>query len=846
MQYSVAPSAAAPVSRIDNALADLSKTPEQLRAELPAEPEKQGGVARNVAAGGNDMAASILGGPVDAMTWAVNKAHDILTTPTATQNAASSQDAEAGVGASIPTASPPAKPWITNPFGGSESIKSGMGLIGADPRNVGVNDTGDMLARAAGGGAVGMAAPYMAGRALIAGGVGAAAPTAEGAISSAPPTMTGTVAQMVGGSGAPDAGILKTGLGAASNAAVGGAAALGGQGAEALLPPDSPYRPLANMGGQMFGGGALAALTGAARAGVNYGVNQVQDMMRPMSQAGREAIVGQRLRDAASDLPAAQTALDAQPSQLVPGSLPTTFQLAGDQGLGQLERAQRTANPAPFLERAGDQNAARVGALGDLSPENANPGSVRDLLQQHMQTIDATGDAAVQGAQQAAQQQFDAAGGRMTPQGYGSAMRDQLEAAKAATKQQESVLWKAIDPDGTLAINGTPVKAAAEQIATEKPNTAAPMSGDEAGIFQATKFLGTGSPFSQFSALRSRLLDGIRTEAAANGQSQAWRRMQMLRGAMDATMENTADGVAQQQEQAVASGTMTPEQTMLAKLAQNAQAHYLSSDARIPSAIKQLAAGGGPGVYSGASPSGGSPGIAGGLGEGGAPGRGFGSAPVNTGLQSEPQPVATFDADAAARYRAAADATKARAQTFNNPVVGPVLQERGGMYRLGDSQLHQFARGSAGFYQCRRRSGDAEGRACRRPSRHRHQRGWHAPSDSLCILATAAQRCSASIPGTAANARQRGCRATSRGYRLRDGTPAKSRIPERRRAALPQCRAGPSRPIGLGEQEPHRRHERTVATGRLRAGSESRVAARRRRLHLAAVHRQYRSWDQWC
>jgi len=407
-----------------------------------------------------------------------------------------------------------------------------------------------------------------------------------------------------------------------------------------------------------------------------------------MSQAGREAIVGQRLRDAASDLPAAQTALDAQPSELVPGSMPTTFQLTGDQGLGQLERAQRTANPEPFQERAGEQNAARVGALGDLSPENANPNSVRGLLQQHMQTIDATGDAAVQAAQQAAQRRFAAAGGQMTSQDYGSAMRDQLEAAKAATKQQESGLWRAIDPDGTLAINGTPVKAAAQQIASVIPATAAPMAGDEAGVFQATNLLGTASPFSQYAALRSRLLDAIRTEAATNGQSQPWRRMQMLRGAMDATMENTADGVAQQQEQAVASGAMSPEQTMTARLAQDAKASYVNQNA-VPRAISQLAAGGSGGFYPGSSAARGPAGASGATGEVFPSAGGFGMSPGNPGLQGEAQPVTPFDAAAAARYRAAADATKARAQTFNNPQVGPALQERGGMYRLGDSQIPQ-------------------------------------------------------------------------------------------------------------------------------------------------------------
>jgi subtilisin family serine protease len=133
MQYSVAPNGAAPVSRIDNALADLSKTPEQLRAELPAEPEKQGGILRNIGAGANEAIASTVGAPVDAMTWALNQgAHGI----------------NALAGTTLPD--------IANPVGGSDSIKALMGVAGADPRNVGANSGIDRIARGTGSGIVSM------------------------------------------------------------------------------------------------------------------------------------------------------------------------------------------------------------------------------------------------------------------------------------------------------------------------------------------------------------------------------------------------------------------------------------------------------------------------------------------------------------------------------------------------------------------------------------------------------------------------------------------------------------------------------------------------------------------
>src|SRR5437762_7541598 len=56
----------------DAVLADLAKSPEQLRAEIGT-PAKPGGVAHNLGAGINDFLAGGLGAPVDAATWALNK-----------------------------------------------------------------------------------------------------------------------------------------------------------------------------------------------------------------------------------------------------------------------------------------------------------------------------------------------------------------------------------------------------------------------------------------------------------------------------------------------------------------------------------------------------------------------------------------------------------------------------------------------------------------------------------------------------------------------------------------------------------------------------------------------------
>lgn len=672
----VTPSAPSP---LDDVLADFAKTPEQLRAEIPKR-LPQGGIARNVAAGANEAISSALGAPVDAITWAVNKLASPFT---------GMADYEFGepIKASVPPSlanvpqPPPARPLIENPIGGSESIKRLMGVIGADPRNVAVGGTADSVARDVGGAAAMMAGPYLGARAAIANGVGAVP-------FGTPPTLPGAGLRMLAGPGSEGAGLARTAAQTAGNAAVGAGSELAGRGAEGLLPEDSSLRPIANFAGQLFGGAGTAGAIAAAKAAINGAINQGRNVLGPVvSEAYRKGLVADRLRAGASDPEAVQAALETPTPELVPGSAPTTYQLTGDQGIGQLERAARTQSPAPFIERAGEQNAARVNAVNALASEVA-PAAMRDLLEGHLAALDAAGEADTRLAQQNAQQAFDLAGGRLTRDDYGALMRDQLEAAKRVAKQREGQLWQAIDPHGDLTINGSPVKTEANRIAGEVPSTARPLEGEELAIFGQAKTLGPETPFSEYAALRSRLLDATRQERLANGETPALRRMTQLRQAMDNTMSGKIDEVAAQEAQAVAAGTMSAEDVIAARLARDVQAHYLAQNARIPSAINEIAAGGNGGVYPGSSPAQGPSGVGGPSGETGAPTGRLGGAAGNPGLQTEPQPPVAWDEAAQQRYRAAADATRANAETFKNQTVGPVLTVgRNQPYRLTDTQV---------------------------------------------------------------------------------------------------------------------------------------------------------------
>src|SRR5579885_1537723 len=95
----------------------------------------------------------------------------------------------------------------------------------------------------------------------------------------------------------------------------GAGASLGGQGAEALLPENSPYRPLANIAGQMLGGGLVAGGMGLGKAAINTGVDQAREMLGLMLPSRAEGIAANRLAAAASDPAAVARALsEARPA----------------------------------------------------------------------------------------------------------------------------------------------------------------------------------------------------------------------------------------------------------------------------------------------------------------------------------------------------------------------------------------------------------------------------------------------------------------------------------------------------------------------------------------------------
>lgn len=588
---------------------------------------KDGGILANVGAGTSETVANTLGAPVDLATSAINLIP---------------RGINAVAGTKIPT--------IENPAGGSDWLKNAFGFVGANPNTVAANTETEKMARAAGGGTASMLLPMGAARAL---------PELAG--------IPGAVQQAFGAGGAPTM---------ATAGAAGGAA---GQLAQDSVP--EPYKPIANLAGNVIGGGVPIGLRTAAGAATQAIAPTVSRFVAPLTAAGREATAGQRILGAASDAGAARDVLENQPPPLVPGSQPTTYQVTADQGLGNLERAVAKKNSDAFLQRAGEQNAARVAAIPGQS-QTASPAAVGAAFRQHLADIDAAGEQAVTAARGTAQGATETLGGAVPVgadqqtsalQAYGQRLRGPLDEANQAQRARVSRLYDAVDPDGTLAVDMTGIKQAARGIAKDIPKNAAPMQGDAGSILGVMQMQPKVQPFREVQALRGRITDAMREELSANGRSTTYRRLTQMLVPIDDTLANGVEAAAGKD---------------------GGLADRLAATARGESGGPFAGVGGGQGAEG--VPAGGAAG--GGLpnGDGGAAQErsgnagGGGAVAAETAAATEPELTPNFTPESAAKYRAANAAHAERAQTFENaPGVGQVLApgQRKGEWKLGDSQV---------------------------------------------------------------------------------------------------------------------------------------------------------------
>lgn len=482
----------------------------------------------------------------------------------------------------------------------------------------------------------------------------------------------------------------------------GGISGAASQGAAEAVPEE--YKPLASVAGGLIGGGAAEL----AAHGVGHVAQGVSDFAAPFTASGQEGIAGRRLAAAATDPEAAMQAIDAQPAEIVPGSQPTTFQQTGDMGLGALERSVATQNPDLFLARRADQNAARLNALSDVQAEG-HPEAVADLFRRQLADIDQTTQDAYDTALQNARSQASALGGGKTPEEYGDAIqqsvnpqitaaqdssraalsgiggdegapvigeqvRAALQAQLDAQKAAEGQIWDTVDPDGTLNVVTAPLTRTSQTLyAGMGPEVASTLSPAEKTISGIIGDYGPTLPFRRLRGLRDAISAAMgEAKSPLQPNDVAYGRLSQLRQAVEDSISDTIQGKAAQEQSAVASGAIAPENTiggrMLAEskdwLAGKAQATARANGTdgapdngtAGPIAVPgphgtEVSGGGGP--RGGSSPS---------------------------GLPQDAGSGPLLDQQTADRLAAATAATKARKAAFGAKPVANILQRAGKTY----------------------------------------------------------------------------------------------------------------------------------------------------------------------
>lgn len=631
-------------------------------------------LSMNAIARANEALATAAGAPVDLATGAVNL----------------------GIRGVNAAAGHPVANELGDLPGGAQSIKNAMGVIKANPDAVQPHNLAEKVAGGIGGGVANAVLLPLGGEAAAAGKI----------IS---PATADVVRSAVG---APD--VLNAAIGGAS----GGGATLAAE--QNIAPVPDSLKPIVGMAGGLVGGLPVVATHAVATGG-----KAAYDALPAFTEASKEvkarAAVAKEMQTAASNTSAARENLSDQPHEIVPGSVGTTGQIAGDQGLLGWEGSVRQQNPEAFNAHAAEQNAARVEHLDSVQPSGHAtdlPGAIKtqregtdqrtqailDQLQNEHQTElakvkefqpngspadvashfrdqrDAL-DRATQTTVDRAETQAQAARDQIPtgrPEDVGANLRAPAQEARNAAKERENQLWKAVDPNGELAVSMGPLQSTAKAVYGDMTKAG------EAGLSPAEKTLNgviagfkPVESFKELTDLRSLVSAGMREELKNSGRTPAYARMSQLRSGVESAIDGAVENRAVQEAHAVNQGA-DPDQTMQAAYQRNVDAWREENATR--RAFQESA---------GVASASGSTSVRAGLGnESQTRGR-SGNASSDQGLPRDVPLTPNFDEAARDRLTAASEATKTRAQTFDEGAAGKVLKPgaRAGEYKASDAQI---------------------------------------------------------------------------------------------------------------------------------------------------------------
>lgn len=289
--------------------------------------------------------------------------------------------------------------------------------------------------------------------------------------------------------------------------------------------------------GGIGGYGVPSAIEGVARAGVEH--------MRPVisTEGNVKTMAAERLASAASDPAAAAAALENAPTY-VPGSRPTSAQASRDTGLATLERALARGDPKfkeRLIARIEENNEAQIGFLDSIA--EGDPAGAAQFFRDRMAALEAEGERLYAMSEKAANGEYKGLG-EMPAGEVGDWARSAISDEFKRRNTEINILWRAIDPDGTMNVATEPlVEASAKVYGAMSPEEMMSLSGPEKAIADIIGSYSGPIPFSRFKDLRSEITRAMReAKSFASPNDRAYGRLSRLRDAVEASVQQSVTG----------------------------------------------------------------------------------------------------------------------------------------------------------------------------------------------------------------------------------------------------------------------------------------------------------------
>ena len=222
------------------------------------------------------------------------------------------------------------------------------------------------------------------------------------------------------------------------------------------------------------------------------------------------------------------------------------------------QQAEDQAN-ADLMARQSDRQAASTDALDRL---RADQQAAHDHLTQSFSEAQSQ-------AQQRAQDAAAPLGPVVPAEQAGATLRSAVEEARTAAKSARDGLYRAVDPDGTLATVVTPVKQAKQAIARNiDPYSGVKPSGAEAGLWSDIDRLPDVIPFRSLQKLDTRVTAAM-ADARRNpnpNDPEALSRLTQLKGAVVDAIHDGVENQAAHEARLVDEGLLRPDQAMQARM----------------------------------------------------------------------------------------------------------------------------------------------------------------------------------------------------------------------------------------------------------------------------------------